>query len=133
MNPKERKEESKRADSIFRSFINLFQSKGSEVPEWLKARKKSEIASKANAASKILRFIEDVRLTQDKIREIYKIERNYEIDKIVAMEEYPHVPKVMKTIISEAREKKMKSMQMALTKSQFNIYEKLFRKSKQFY
>lgn len=103
------------------------------IPQWLKDRKKSDITSKANAASKIMKFAGEVRLTHMKLREVYEIEKEYELNKIKAQEEYPHLPKVMMKLISEARSVKFDKMKVSLTKSQFDIYSKIFRKSKQHY
>lgn len=108
-------------------------AKTTDIPQWLKDRKRSDVISKANAASKMLKFASEVKMTQQKLREVYQIEKEYEIAKIKAQEEYPHVTKVMMKVISEARSIKMEKMKETLTKSQFDIYSKLFRKSKQYY
>ncbi len=108
-------------------------AKTTEIPQWLKDRKRSDTTSKANAASKILKFASEVHLTQTVLREVYQIEKQYEISKIKAQEEYPHVPSVMMKLISEARSMKMDKMKDVLTKTQFDVYSKLFRKSKQYY
>lgn len=108
-------------------------AKTTEIPQWLKDRKRSDTTTKANAASKILKFAGEVHLTHTILREVYQIEKEYEISKIKAQEEYPHVPSVMMKLISEARAIKMDKMKNALTKTQFDKYSKLFRKSKQYY
>ncbi len=107
--------------------------KTTDIPQWLKDRKKSDVTAKSNAASKIMKFAGEVRLTHSKLREIYEVEKAYELNKIKAQEEYPHVPTVMMKLISEARSEKFDKMKESLTKSQFDIYSKLFRKSKQYY
>ena len=128
------REKGNNVKSIFRKLSDLFKvEKFTPIPKWLKDRKKGEVISKANAASKIIYFAETVKLTQSKLREIYEVEKEYEISKIKAQDECPHVPGVMIKLISEAREKKLGKMKSILTKSQFAVYAKMFRKSRQHY
>lgn len=128
------REKGKNAMLIFRKLSGLFKvEKYTAIPKWLNDRKKGEVISKANAASKIIHFAETVKLTQSKLREIYEVEKEYEISKIKAQDEFPHVPVVMMKLISEARDKKLGRMKFILTKSQFAVYAKMFRKSRQHY
>jgi hypothetical protein len=128
------KEKKKSSKSMFKKIFELFETANTtHIPNWLKERRKGDIASKANAATKIIKFASEVKLTQSKLREIYEIERDYEISKIKAREEYPHVESVMLKLISEARFEKMGKMKSVLTKSQFEVYSKMFRKSGQHY
>ena len=127
-------EKKKRKVGIWSKLINSFKLvKTTEIPKWLKDRKRSDVISKANAASKLLKFASEVKLTQQKLGEAYQIEKEYEISKIKAQEEFPHVPSIMMKVISEAKSTKMDKMKEILTKSQFDIYSKIFRKSKQYY
>jgi hypothetical protein len=131
---KNKKTENKIRRSILVSFFDVFKlKKTTYIPAWLKERKDSEISSKSNAASKILKFAKEVNLTQSKLLEIYQIECEYELKKHEACEQFPHLPQIMKKEISQFRYVKMDKMQSALTKSQFDIYSNLFRKSKQHY
>ena len=128
------KSENKIRRSILVRFLDLFKfEKTTLIPSWLKERKNSEISSKSNAASKILKFAKEVNLTQSKLLEIYQIECEYEANKRETREQFPHLPQIMKQEISEFRSIKMDKMQNALTQSQFEIYSKLFRKNKQHY
>lgn len=128
------REEKKNNKSVFQKLIGFFSGVNStHIPHWLKERKKGDITSKANAASKIIKFAGEVKLTQAKLREMYEIEKEYEISKIKAQEEFPHVPGVMMKVISEARSQKMDKVKSVLTKSQFAVYSKMFRKSRQHY
>ena len=129
-----REEKNTRKVGIWSKIVHFVTfAKTTDIPQWLKDRKRSDVISKANAASKMLKFASEVKLTQQKLREAYQIEKEYEISKIKAQEEFPHVPSVMMKVISEARSTKMDKMKEILTKSQFDIYSKLFRKSKQYY
>ena len=120
--------------SIFSKLLDLFKfEQTTKIPHWLKERKASDNNSKSNAASKILKFAKEVNLTQSKLVEIYHIECEYEEKKHEAREQFPHLPQIMKKEISTFRALKMEKMQNALTKSQFAIYSKLFRKNKQHY
>ena len=120
--------------SILVRFLDLFKfEKTTLIPSWLKERKKSDISSESNAASKILKFAKEVNLTESKLLEIYQIECEYEANKRGTLQQFPHLPKIMKQEISEFRSIKMDKMQNALTQSQFEIYSKLFRKNKQHY
>ena len=128
------KSENKIRRSILVRFLDLFKfEKTTLIPSWLKERKKSEISSESNAASKILKFAKEVNLTESKLLEIYQIECEYEANKRETREQFPHLPQIMKQEISEFRSIKMDKMQNALTQSQFEIYSKLFRKNKQHY
>ena len=128
------KTENKICRSILVRFFDLFKSeKTTYIPSWLKEKKDSGIHSKSNAASKILKFAKQVNLTQAKLSEIYQIEREYEEKKHEAREQFPHLPQIMKQEINDFRAIKIDKMQSALTKSQFDIYSKLFRKNKQHY
>lgn len=128
------KTENKIHRSILVRFLDLFKIKKTTfIPTWLKERKDSEISSKSNAASKIIKFAKQFNLTQSKLLEIYQIECEYEVNKREALEQLPHLPQIMKKEISEFRSIKMDKMQNALTQSQFDIYSKLFRKNKQHY
>ena len=128
------KSENKIRRSILVRFLDLFKfEKTTLIPSWLKERKKSEISSKSNAASKILKFAKEVNLTESKLLEIYQIECEYEANKRGTLQQFPHLPQIMKQEISEFRSIKMDKMQNALTQSQFEIYSKLFRKNKQHY
>ena len=80
-----------------------------------------------------MKFVSDVKLTQNKLREIYEIEKEYEFSKIKAQQEFPHVKQVMSKVISEARMAKMEKMKGVLTKSQYLVYSQMFRKSLQHY
>ena len=132
--PTNSKTENKICRSILVRFFDLFKSeKTTYIPSWIKERKDSDISSKSNAASKILKFAKEVNLTQSKLLEIYQIECEYETNKREALEQFPHLPQIMKQEISNFRSDKMDKMQEALTKSQFDIYSKLFRKNKQHY
>ena len=116
------------------TIFDLFKSeKTTYIPSWLKEKKDSGIHSKSNAASKILKFAKEVNLTQSKLLEIYQIECEYETNKREALEQFPHLPQIMKQEINDFRAIKIDKMQSALTKSQFDIYSKLFRKNKQHY
>ena len=128
------KTENKIRRSILVRFLDLFKfEKTTLIPAWLKERKKSDISSESNAASKILKFAKEVNLTESKLLEIYQIECEYEANKRGTLQQFPHLPKIMKQEISEFRSIKMDKMQNALTQSQFEIYSKLFRKNKQHY
>ena len=128
------KSENKIRRSILVRFLDLFKfEKTTLIPSWLKERKKSDISSESNAASKILKFAKEVNLTESKLLEIYQIECEYEANKRGTLQQFPHLPKIMKQEISEFRSIKMDKMQNALTQSQFEIYSKLFRKNKQHY
>ena len=128
------KTENKIRRSILVRFLDLFKfEKTTLIPSWLKERKKSDISSESNAASKILKFAKEVNLTESKLLEIYQIECEYEANKRGTLQQFPHLPKIMKQEISEFRSIKMDKMQNALTQSQFEIYSKLFRKNKQHY
>ncbi len=128
------KEEKKNSKPIFKKILELFETVNTtHIPTWLKERKKGDITCKANAASKIIKFASEIKLTQSKLREIYEIEKEYEISKIKAQEEFPHVTGVMMKLISEERFKKMEKMKSVLTKSQFEVYSRMFRKSGQHY
>lgn len=130
----DREEKNTRKVGIWSKVVRLVTfEKTTDIPQWLKDRKKSDITAKANAASKIMKFAGEVRLTHSKLRDVYEIEKEYELNKIKAQEEFPHVPTVMMKLISEARSVKLDKMKASLTKSQFDIYSKLFRKSKQYY
>jgi len=126
--------EKKNSKSILRKLSDLLKiSRGTSIPQWLKDRKKGGDIGKANAASKIMKFVSDVKLTQNKLREIYEIEKEYEFSKIKAQQEFPHVKQVMSKVISEARMAKMEKMKGVLTKSQYLVYSQMFRKSLQHY
>ena len=128
------KTENKIRRSILVRFFDLFKfERTTLIPSWLKERKKSDISSESNAASKILKFAKEVNLTESKLLEIYQIECEYEANKRGTLQQFPHLPKIMKQEISEFRSIKMDKMQNALTQSQFEIYSKLFRKNKQHY
>ena len=128
------KSENKIRRSILVRFLDLFKfEKTTLIPSWLKERKKSDISSESNAASKILKFAKEVNLTESKLLEIYQIECEYEANKRGTLQQFPHLPKIMKQEISEFRSIKMDKMQNALIQSQFEIYSKLFRKNKQHY
>ena len=128
------KSENKIRRSILVRFLDLFKfEKTTLIPAWLKERKKSDISSESNAASKILKFAKEVNLTESKLLEIYQIECEYEANKRGTLQQFPHLPQIMKQEISEFRSIKMDKMQNALTQSQFEIYSKLFRKNKQHY
>ena len=128
------KTENKIRRSILVRFLDLFKfEKTTLIPSWLKERKKSDISSESNAASKILKFAKEVNLTESKLLEIYQIECEYEANKRGTLQQFPHLPQIMKQEISEFRSIKMDKMQNALTQSQFEIYSKLFRKNKQHY
>ena len=128
------KSENKIRRSILVRFLDLFKfEKTTLIPSWLKERKKSDISSESNAASKILKFAKEVNLTESKLLEIYQIECEYEANKRGTLQQFPHLPQIMKQEISEFRSIKMDKMQNALTQSQFEIYSKLFRKNKQHY
>ena len=128
------KSENKIRRSILVRFLDLFKfEKTTLIPSWLKERKKSDISSESSAASKILKFAKEVNLTESKLLEIYQIECEYEANKRGTLQQFPHLPKIMKQEISEFRSIKMDKMQNALTQSQFEIYSKLFRKNKQHY
>lgn len=128
------KTENKIRRSILVRFLDLFKfEKTTLIPAWLKERKKSDISSESNAASKILKFAKEVNLTESKLLEIYQIECEYEANKRGTLQQFPHLPKIMKQEISEFRSIKMDKMQNALTQSQFEIYSKLFRKNKRSY
>lgn len=128
------RERMKNTKSIFRKLIDLFTiEKATDIPEWMIARKKGDDISKANAALKIIKFGGEVKLTQNKLRELYEIEEEYEIVKIKAQREFPHIPEEMRKLISEARQAKMIKMKKVLIKYQFDIYSKIFRKRRQHY
>lgn len=128
------KTENKIRKSILVRFIDLFKfEKTTYIPSWLKERKDGDQSSKSNAASKIIKFAKEVNITQSKLLEIYHIECDYELKKHEAREQFPHLPQIMKKEISDIRAIKMDKMKIALTKSQFTIYSKLFRKAKQHY
>ena len=128
------KSENKIRRSILVRFLDLFKfEKTTLIPSWLKERKKSDISSESSAASKILKFAKEVNLTESKLLEIYQIECEYEANKRGTLQQFPHLPQIMKQEISEFRSIKMDKMQNALTQSQFEIYSKLFRKNKQHY
>ena len=128
------KTENKIRRSILVRFLDLFKfEKTTLIPSWLKERKKSDISSESNAASKILKFAKEVNLTESKLLEIYQIECEYEANKRGTLQQFPHLPQIMKQEISEFRSIKMDKMKNALTQSQFEIYSKLFRKNKQHY
>lgn len=128
------REKVKNTKSIFRKLKILFKlEKGTDIPEWLIARKKGEDISKVNAALKIIKFAGEVKLTQNKLRELYEIEKEYEILKIKAQREFPHIPQIMNKLISEYRHAKMEKMENVLSKYQFDIYSKIFRKRRQYY
>ena len=128
------KSENKIRRSILVRFLDLFKfEKTTLIPSWLKERKKSDISSESNAASKILKFAKEVNLTESKLLEIYQIECEYEANKRGTLQQFPHLPQIMKQEISEFRSIKMDKMQNALIQSQFEIYSKLFRKNKQHY
>jgi hypothetical protein len=128
-------EKDKKIDrSLFAKLLEFFKfEQTTKIPHWLKERKVSDNNSKSNAASKITKFAKEVNLTQSKLLEIYHIECEYEEKKYELLEQLPHLPQIMKKEISELRSSKMAKMQSALTKSQFAIYSKLFRKNKQHY
>jgi hypothetical protein len=120
--------------TILVKILDLFKfEKTTNIPSWLKERKDSDIRSKSNAASKIIKFVKEVNVTQSKLVEIYHIECEYEENKREALEQLPHLPQIMKQEISDFRAIKMDKMKSALTKSQFDVYSKLFRKNKQHY
>ncbi len=128
------KTENKIRRSILVKFIDLFKiEKTTHIPSWLKERKDGNHHIKSNAASKILKFAKEVNISQSKLLEIYHIECEYEEKKHEVLEQLPHLPQIMKKEISEFRSAKMDKMQDVLTKSQFDIYSKLFRKNKQHY
>ena len=128
------KTENKIRRSILVRFLDLFKfEKTTLIPAWLKERKKSDISSESSAASKILKFAKEVNLTESKLLEIYQIECEYEANKRGTLQQFPHLPQIMKQEISEFRSIKMDKMKNALTQSQFEIYSKLFRKNKQHY
>ena len=128
------KSENKIRRSILVRFLDLFKfEKTTLIPSWLKERKKSDISSESSAASKILKFAKEVNLTESKLLEIYQIECEYEANKRGTLQQFPHLPQIMKQEISEFRSIKMDKMKNALTQSQFEIYSKLFRKNKQHY
>lgn len=119
---------------LFRKLLNFFSpSQKTHIPTWLKERKRGENIIKSNAATKVIKFAGMVNLSQPKLKEIYHIECAYEEEKLKAMDEFPHVPKVMNTVINEARSRKTAKMESQLTKSQFKIYSQLFRKPKLHY
>jgi uncharacterized linocin/CFP29 family protein len=131
---KSNKTDNKIRRSILVQFFDLFKiEKTTSIPSWIKERKESNISSKSNAASKVIKFAKEVNITQSKLLEIYQIECEYEEKKREALEQLPHLPQIMKKEISEFRSAKMDKMQEVLTKSQFDIYSKLFRKNKQHY
>ena len=128
------KTENKIRRSILVRFLDLFKfEKTTLIPAWLKERKKSDISSESSAASKILKFAKEVNLTESKLLEIYQIECEYEANKRGTLQQFPHLPQIMKQEISEFRSIKMDKMQNDLTQSQFEIYSKLFRKNKRSY
>ena len=128
------KTENKIRRSILVQFLDLFKiEKTTNIPSWLKDRKDGDNHVKANAASKIIKFAKEVNITATKLLEIYQIECEYEEKKHEALEQLPHLPQIMKKEISEFRSIKMDRMQEALTKGQFDIYSKLFRKNKRSY
>jgi len=131
---KNKKTKNKIRRSILVQILDLFKpQKTTNIPTWLKERKNSDQNSKSNAASKIIRFAKEVNFTQSKLLEIYHIECDYEFKKHEAFEQFPHLPQIMKNEISQFRSEKMGKMQSALTRSQYEIYSNLFRKSKQHY
>lgn len=128
------KTKNKISRSILGQLLDLFKiEKTTNIPNWLKDRKIGDHYVKANAASKIIKFAKEVNITQSKLLEIYQIECEYEQKKHEALEQLPHLPQIMKKEISEFRSAKMDKMQEVLTKGQFDIYSKLFRKNKRSY
>ncbi len=126
--------ENRKRKSFWIRMVHFFKfDKTTHIPSWLKDRKNGNNFIKANAASKILKFAKEVNLTQSKLLEIYHIECEYEQKKQEALEQFPHLPKILKKEISGFRSIKMDRMQSKLTRSQFAIYSKLFRKSNQHY
>lgn len=126
--------ENKLKKSAWRRLIGFFKfDKTTHIPSWLKDRKNGNHFIKANAASKIMKFAKEVNLTQSTLLEIYHIECEYEQKKQETLEQFPHLPKIMKKEISGFRAIKMDKMQNVLTKSQISVYSKLFRKTKQHY
>ena len=120
--------------SLLVKFLGLFQSEQiTTIPNWLNEERNSDQKSKSNAASKILKFAKEVNLTQSKLLEIYQIECEYEEKKHEAFEQFPHLPQIMNKDISGFRSLKIDKLKLALTKSQFDVYSKLFRKNKQHY
>lgn len=120
--------------SFFQKLIGLFRREQTTyIPSWLREKSSGSLKTKSNAATKIIKFAKKVNLCQNKLLIVYRIEREYEEAKLELIDQLPHLPKILRQEISAIRQAKFEKLERELTRSQFSVYSKLYRKTRQYY